>query len=228
MNFAIGPAVYYDGYAFHFGIPGRADFTTELKANTIDVTFARDQELGDFFNMEWHVGLRYATFEERLDGVYDLCATNGCDDPSYEPDDYTFTAAKSNESDMIGLRVGVSGKFFLTENFALAAGVSMSALQGTVTSETSVTPDGLYNGLEPPATMTVEDDARSGTVTDFEAGMHWYTLDDRLRFALMYQFSNWDGLVSDLARNPPGLLTPNGARDNIGFSGVVIGMRMRF
>lgn len=232
LNFAIGPAV-YDTYAGvpidNWGYPGAADFNAGIEASTVDVTFSRESDMGDFLTMEWHVGLRFATYEDRLAGTYDICAAGGCDYGSYDPGDITFDAHKTTEGEMFGARAGFRGTFFLTENLALSSDLSFSMLEGDVTSESGLTPTGLVNApTNSPTRMIGEDDHRSGNIVEFDVGIQYFILDDRLRFSLGYEHATWNGIVEDLVRNPPGLLNDLDERNSVGFSGYRLGVRYRF
>lgn len=229
LNFAIGPATYDAGYLFAFGSPGSADFVGSVKATTADIAFSREVEMGDFFDMEWHVGLRYATFEDRLTGSYDVCASDECDFGYYSFGEISFDAEKSNKGEMIGFRAGMRGTFFLTDDFAVSSGLAYSMLQGDLTSRSGLTPTGTFNqGIDPPTHAYVEDDTRSGNIMDFDIAIEYYLLDDRLRLALGYEHSLWDGIPEDMLRNTPGLYTTLDERDSVAFSGYRLGLRFRF
>ena len=237
INWAIGPATYYyfagSGYyaLYTFGAPGRVDFNAELKASLIDVTWDHQFEVSDYLDLQWSLGLRYASFEENLDGTYDVCASTGCDYPYsvyYTPGDTTFDVHKSNESDMLGIKVGIEGVYFVTDTFAISSGLAYSALQGDVESRSGLTPTGVFNGLDPPSLFVAEDDDRSGDIIDLDLTLSWYLVDNRLRLYLGYYQSRWDGIAADLARNTPGILLPNKDRDYVTFTGFKLGVQFNF
>lgn len=230
MNFAIGPAVYYQGYpSLNFGVPGRADFTTEVEASLIDVTFAHEQDLNDVFSMEWNVGVRFATFEENYSGSYDLCASTGCSAGyGLVPGDLSFDAAKSNESDMAGLRAGVRGRYRVSERFAITSGLSFSLLNGEVESRSTLIPTGIGNSIDPPSIGFEEDTDRTGEIRELDLAAEIHIVPDRVRLSIGYEHSVWDEVGSDLLRNPPGLLAVLRPRDRISFSGVRLGVWARF
>ena len=94
VNFTIGPAFYiYSGVyypVYNVGSPGFVDFVADLEATTVDLAYEHTHQLNDVFDFEWSVGLRYATFDEKMDGAYDIWrrpvgrgeATNLTDNPA--------------------------------------------------------------------------------------------------------------------------------------------------
>jgi len=233
MNFAIGPATYYDGYpTFNFGFPGTAVFNANIKASTADVSFGRDQSLADSFRMEWNLGLRYAKFEEDVNGLYDLCATSGCWASYYGITGFgevSFNAQKTNSSEMFGAVASARGRYFVSPNFAVTGMIGFSFLGGETESFSGLIPTGSFNStFDPPTEMRVKDDSNTGTILDFDAGIEWYIVPDlfRLDFAL-YQ-SRWDGLPEDMTRNAPGVIPVLDPRDSMSFSGLRIGLWVRF
>ena len=231
LNFAIGPSTYYDGYpTFNFGIPGSAAFKASIEASTFDVAFSQTQELSDILSMEWSVGLRYAGYEDGVTGTYDLCASTGCDGGyGYLPGEITYAAERTTKSDMFGVRAGVRGKYKISERVAVRSGLALSLLTGDVTSRSGLTPIGTLNGsIDPPSRFVADESDRSGRIIDLDVGMEFDLVPDLLRMSVAYEHSLWDGVPRDLARNPPGVLTVLDPRDQVTFSGVRLGLWVRF
>ncbi len=238
VNFTIGPAFYiYSGVyypVYNVGSPGFVDFAVDLEASTVDLAYEHTHQLNDVFDFEWSVGLRYATFEEKMDGAYDVCATTGCEGfyaaaPfNFVFGDVGFDVTKSNEGDMAGVRVGIGGSFYATPSFLISGELAVSELTGEVTSLSSLVPTGAVNGVDPVSTAFVEDKDRSGSIRDVGMAVEWALVNNRLRIALGYRHSRWDGIATDLLRNPPGLLTPNKDRDHVTFAGPYLGVRYDF
>jgi hypothetical protein len=231
LNFAIGPATYYDGYpVFNFGIPGSAAFKAKIEASTIDVAFSQTQELSDILSMEWSVGLRYASYEDGVTGTYDLCASTGCDAGyGYAPGEVAFAAERTTKSDMFGVRAGVRGKYSISERVAVRSGLALSLLTGDTNSRSGLTPTGTLNALfDSPTSLVADESNRSGRIIDLDVGMEFDLVQDLLRMSLAYEHSVWDGVPRDLARNPPGVLTVLDPRDQVTFSGVRLGLWVRF
>ena len=231
LNFAIGPATYYEGLpVLNFGIPGSAAFDAKIEASTFDVAFSQTQELSDILSMEWSVGLRYASYEDGVTGTYDLCASTGCDGGyGYVPGEVTFAAERTTKSDMFGVRAGVRGKYAISQRVAVRSGLALSLLTGNVDSRSGLTPIGTLNSqVDPPTTFVADESDRSGRIIDLDVGMEFDLVQDLLRMSVAYEHSVWDGVPRDLARNPPGLLTVLDPRDQVTFSGVRLGLWVRF
>lgn len=235
-NFAIGPGIYvsYAGYYGTFGAPGSLDITSEIAADSIQVSWGRSRQMADgSLDLEWSLGLRYASFEETQAGLYDF----------FEADSvyfgyYSYTAAMGNEAEMTGLEAGVRGSYRLTDQLSLDAGLSLAWLDGEITSTSSLTPVGLCNTGDPacpfvgndlPASTFAEKDKdRSGTIQEFDVRVVWHVADDRYRIWLGYERSDWRGPPADLTRNLAGGLVEARTRDDVVFSGFKVGVGFRF
>ncbi len=231
LNFAIGPATYYDGYpVFNFGIPGSAAFRANLEASTVDVAFSQTQELSDILSMEWSVGLRFASYEDGVTGTYDLCASTGCDGGyGYVPGEIAFAAERTTKSDMFGIRAGVRGKYSISERVAVRSGLALSLLTGDVESRSGLTPIGTLNGaIDPPGRYVADESDRSGRIVELDVGVEFDLVRDLLRLSVGYEHAIWEGVPADLARNPPGMLTVLEPRDRVSFSGARLGLWVRF
>jgi hypothetical protein len=190
-------------------------FATEITASTADIGFAKTQEMGDGFEMEWAVSLRYANFEETMDGVY--AGVQGYVSP--------IVALKRNEGDMVGARVGVRGRYFMTESLSATASLGMTVLDGELTAVSSLTQSGLTT---PESFSSLTDDGRSGTIRDFDAALTWHSSSDSFRLSLGWEQQNWDGIAKDMMRFFPGGGAVLRERDSVAFSAYKLGMFFQF
>jgi hypothetical protein len=221
LHFAVGPPIptmepeVYEGT---YGAPGTFDITTEIRAATADVAWVRELELSDNLDVEWSLGLRYASFEETMEGLYNTGITLGSVD---------YSAAKSNEGEMIGLRSSIRGRFFLTGRLSVGGAIALSMLDGELTASSVLTEGESIEGA-PSNSARISDDGRSGTIVDFDAGLTWHSSSDRLRVTFGWEQSVWNDIASDLVRNFPGTTAPLADRDSVTFSGYKLGMFFRF
>jgi hypothetical protein len=208
--FSIGPAI--DTGPDYIGDTGTAfDITTEIEARTVDLAWSHAHEPTDVLAMEWSVGLRYAGFEETSDGRYA--------DPSF-----VYVAAKSHEAEMIGARIAARGTAH-HGGFFLGGGLGFSMLDGEIEASSSLRPQPLSY---PVSFAGRTDDGRSGTILDLEVSGGWRTEGDRLRIAIGWEESVWEGLTEDLMRNLPGAAVELGERDSVTFSSYKVGLHFRF
>ena len=230
-NFAIGPAILVSfSYYGAAGYPGHFDISSEIEAESLDVSWGRSNEMTDGFSLEWSLGLRYAKFEETMSGFYGSTSFGF----------YSYAAAKVNEGEMTGLEAAVRGTYHFSDLFSLNAGLGLSMMDGDVSTRSSLTPVGPCNtgplpscpfipgSLLPTATAVIEDKDRSGTITDFDLAAVFHLADDRLRLTAGYEHSTWHGLPADLARNNAGNFIPLSARETVVFSGFKIGVGFLF
>ena len=225
LYYAVGPPIYTGGdYVGTTGSPGHYDMLSKIEAGLADVAFAHEHALSDSFRLEWTVGLRYASFEETMEGFYDDAAST----------DLTFGlvrygASKSNKGEMIGARVGARGTYNLTQNFWFSSGLAFSLLDGEVTGTSMLTPTGLSNGpSEPSAFAGITESGRSGSILDFDVVAGWSIRGDSIRIWVGWDQSIWDGIATDLVRNFPGTIAPLRDRDSVVFSGYKLGVSFRF
>lgn len=221
MLFTVGPFIATGSGFANSGSPGHADFTANIQAQTVDIAWGRLKTMGDFFDVEWSLGFRYAHFEETITGIYDNDASTGS---SFGLEQWG--GFKSNEGEMIGARAAVRGTYFLTDRIAGTASVGFSMLQGEVTSTSSFWD--ADQGGRPAATATINDDTRSGRIQDLDLGIMIFMRDDTLRFKFGYESSFWDGVPSDLVRNTNGSAVAVRDRDDIGFSAFTFGAYLEF
>ena len=63
---------------------------------------------------------------------------------------------------------------------------------------------------------------------ELDVGVEFDLVRDLLRMSVAYEHAVWEGVPRDLARNPPGMLTVLEPRDQVSFSGVRLGVWVRF
>lgn len=225
LHFAVGPPIFTGGsYVGNQGSPGYAEITTTVKAQTADVAFAREAEIGDAFTMEWTAGVRYVNFEETYEGDYDDVSSS---DPDFGL--VRYSATKSNEGDMVGVRVGVRGSYRFAERFSVSSGLGFSLLDGELTASSLLSPIGLNNAsLEPSGFASLKDDGRSGSILDLEIVAAWHAANDSVQIWIGWEQSTWNEITLDLLRNFPGTTAPLRERDSVTFSGYKIGASVRF
>jgi hypothetical protein len=221
MLFTIGPFIDTGSGFANSGSPGHSDFTAGIQAQTVDIAWGRLKTMGDFFDVEWSLGLRYAHFEETVAGIYDNSASTSA---SFGLEQWG--AFKFNEGEMFGARAAVRGTYFLTDRIAGTASVGFSMLQGEVTSTSSFWDADL--GGRPAATATINDDNRSGRIQDLDIGIMLFLSEDTLRLKLGYESSFWDGVSSDLLRNTNGAAITIPDREQVGFSAFTFGLYLQF
>lgn len=206
----IGPALPTgDGSASSYA------FATEVSASLADIGFSKTQEMGDGFEMEWAISLRYANFEETMDGIY-----AGVDGYAR-----SVVALKSNEGDMIGGRVGVRGRYFMTDSISATASLGMTMLDGEITSSSSLTQSGLTT---PESFSSLKDDSRSGNIRDFDVALTWHSSSDNIRISFGWEQQNWEGIAKDMMRFFPGEGAVLRDRDSVAFSAYKLGMFFQF
>lgn len=225
LYYAVGPPIYTGGnYVGTAGSPGYYNMLSKIEAGLGDIAFAQEHALSDSFRLEWSIGLRYATFEETMDGYYDNAAST----------DLTFglvryEASKSNKGEMIGARVGARGTYYVTPSIWFASGLAFSLLDGEVTGTSMLTPTGLSNAQsEPSAYSGITESGRSGNILDFDVVAGWSIRGGGIRLWIGWEQSVWDGIASDLVRNFPGTVAPLRDRDSVVFSGYKLGAGFRF
>ncbi len=224
LDFAVGPPIQSGGSTVGAqGNPGYHDILTEIEATSGSIAFGRNQEVGDRFDLDWSIGLRFASFEETVSGVYDEAASTSGGFGTNR-----FDALKSIQSDMVGLEAALKGTWHLTGRWAVSGGFGFSQLEGEIDSFSSLAGSGSANSGLPSSYAEFVDDSRSGRILDFDARLIWRTSSDRLRLWLGWEQSTWDEIPSDRLRNFPGTAAPLPDRDSVGFSMVKLGGQVRF
>lgn len=223
--FAVGPPIRTEsGYVGDQGNPGSYDLTTEIESGLADIAFAREHDLGESFKIEWSAGLRYASYEEKTNGLYDEE-----DFGSLNFGQNTFQANKSGKGEMVGGRVAVRGSWRFAKIFSLDAGLGFSFLDGEITGTSSLTPTGFANSGNTPSSLAeITDNSRSGTIQDFDLTVSWRAVGEAVRVWIGWEQQVWDGITTDLVRNFPGTVAPLRDRDSVVFSGYKLGVFVRF
>jgi hypothetical protein len=233
MYFGIGPTIislyegpyYYYNYSYgSFGYSGHHDIVSKIDAKSLTIEAGHTHELSEGFELEWSLGLRWASFEENLDGFYDY----------YESTNAYFgylryAASKTNESTMAGFKIGGKGSYEFNRHVSVNSSLAFSFLQGEVTSTSGLVPDERL-GL-PSSLFELTDNDRTGTITDFDINVVWHLSDDRYRVWAGYAYSSWDGLAVDLSRKSfaiEGEQVGFGVREGVAFSGFKIGVGFLF
>lgn len=225
LHYAVGPPIYTGGeYVGTFGTPGYYEMTTKISAQTADLAWAREQEVSEAFRMELSVGLRWATFEETMEGFYDNVASV---DPEFGL--VRYEATKSNEGDMIGARIAARGTYRFARQFSISSSLGFSYLDGELKASSLLSPTGTENApIEPSGFAGVTDDGRSGDILDFDLVFGWHNSNDWLRFWLGWEQAVWNDIAADLVRNFPGTTAPLRERDSVTFSSYKLGVYVRF
>jgi hypothetical protein len=198
--------------------------TTKISARTVDLAWAREQELSESFSMEWSLGLRYATFEETMDGLYDDVSSI---DPAFGS--IRYSADKSNEGEMIGAKASARATYRFARSFSVGAALGFSHMDGELTASSLLSPIGSDNAsVEPSGFAAVRDDGRSGNILDFDLVLAWHNSNDWLRVWVGWEQSAWNGIAEDLVRNFPGTTVPLRPRDSVTFSSYKLGVFVKF
>jgi len=172
------------------------------------------------FDLEWSAGLRYARFEETSEAFYDEAPA-----PTFEN---SYLASKSNESEMVGVRLGLAGRYMFFPSFSLGAGVAVSFLDGKIDASSGLLPTGADNSDLRPSLSVLEDDSRSGRITEVDFRVNWHHSSGKYVVWAGWEQSDWDDISADLMRNFPGTVAPLRDRDSVTFSGYKVGVRVRF
>ncbi|HXV77595.1 MAG TPA: hypothetical protein VD788_14880 [Candidatus Polarisedimenticolaceae bacterium] len=223
--FAIGPPIRTgSSYAGAQGSPGSYSIGTEVEAGTADVAFSREETLSESFTLEWSLGLRYASYEERSSGFYDEAAlgsgTFGLN---------SFAADKRIESEMFGVRAAFRGSYRFTQSFSVDGGLGFAFLDGEQVASSGLTPTGLTNSATTPSSfVSFVDDSRSGATWNVDLTISWWVVDEAVRLWAGWEQQVWETLTVDLVRNLPGTVAPLTERDSVAFSGYKIGVFVRF
>ncbi len=198
FEFPIGPT---SGFGY--------DLTTEVKANTVDVSWTTGHALTEAFGMEWSMGLRFADFEDTTTGSYDT--TGG-----------TRAVDKSNEGTMVGARVAGRATYRL-RSFSAGAAVGLSLLDGEIEAGSSLSPQPA--GTSP---LVLTDDSRSGSILDVELRAAWHGSRDAVSIWVGWEEQVWEDIAADLARNLPDSAVIVRDRDSVTFSWAKAGVSFRF
>jgi hypothetical protein len=215
----IGPPI-SDGADYHGDIVGYVSANTEIDAGTLDVAWIVEHQMVESFDLEWSAGLRYAQFEETSEAFYDEAPA-----PTF---DNSYLASKSNEGEMVGVRLGLAGRYMFFRSFSLGAGVAVSFLDGKVDASSGLLPTGEDNSDLGPSLSVLDDDSRSGRITEVDFRVNWHHPSGKYVVWAGWEQSDWDDISADLMRNFPGTVAPLRDRDSVTFSGYKVGVRVRF
>lgn len=218
FGLGIGPPI-TDGADYFGAVGGYFDTKIEIQAETADVAWSIEHEMIDRLDVEWTLGLRYARFEETQEAYYDEApAASGV---------ASYAAAKSNESTMFGARAGVRADYRFGP-VSLGAGLAFSFLDGELKSSSGLTPTGTANSALSASSAAIDDDGRSGRITDLDLRLTWHPPWDALRVWAGWEQAQWDQVAADLTRNFPGTVAPLAERSSITFSSYKLGVQVRF
>jgi len=210
LAYAIGPPVPGVG---DVGSPGALSIQTEINTTTADILFGHIHQVGERFTLDWTAGLRYAFYEETSNGVYaQLGGSN-------------YDADKSNEGEMIGVRLGLRGEYRFASKFSIAGTLAFSFLDGELTGTSMLTPVG---STTPASFAGLTDDSRSGSISEVELLFNYYLAQDAIRIYAGWTQSIWSDIATDLVRNFPDQTVPLRDRYDVTFSGYLIGIYARF
>jgi len=224
LHFAVGPPIFTGGqYVGDNATPGFFSIETEVEAEVIDLDWSRSYDTSESFQLGWSFGLRYATYSETTQGVYDEASSSS---PSLGQ--VRYAAFKSNESEAFGARVAGRGSFGIGYGLSVEGEIGLSLLDNQIDSLSRLAPVGTVNQpTTPVARATASDDGRSGTIFDVELVLAWTGRGDTLRIYGGWRQSVWDEVTRDLVRNFPGTSAPLEDRTSVTFSGYVLGVAFR-
>jgi hypothetical protein len=168
--------------------------------------------------MEWSAGARWARYEETHEGVYDEAGGPvGANE---------FAVAKTLEGEMFGVRLAARGSWRVG-SFSLGGGIGFSALDGELSGASSLTPTGSANSGLLPSLAVVDDDGRSGTIRDLDVRATWHSGADRTQLWLGWEQARWEDIAADRLRTVAGAASALSPRDEVTFSGVKVGVKLR-
>ncbi|HET6374163.1 MAG TPA: hypothetical protein VFG76_12715 [Candidatus Polarisedimenticolia bacterium] len=184
--FTVGPTASF-GYTFYY--PMKWDFEQEIKASTLDIEYKRSQSWDNPFVLTWGVGLRMASFEDTVDGEYEM--TNG----AYS---YRFPASRKVDGDGFGFTGSVGAEYGFTDRFGLATNLRVGFLTSDIDSDSQITDrDGYYTYPVTGATWS-EDRSQNdelATTMDFNFNLS-FTIGDHVVLEPGYFYSTWSDLPS--------------------------------
>ena len=225
--FTIGPVTSWgSGYYGSFYYDTTVDMKQEIKASTLDIEYKRPMASNDEnLKIEWGIGIRIASFEDKVRGNYFIDYSGG----------YNFPVSREVESDGVGLTGSIGVKYLFPND---VIGITSNLRVGFLTSDvdashSAMDQDGYYAvaGAVSRESSEVEDEVAN--TVDFDAGL-LFRAGDRVEFDVGWFFSTW----SDLAQvalthsnfgsfqQAPALGDDN--RDRISWSGPQARVRFRF
>jgi opacity protein-like surface antigen len=162
---------------------GTASALNEVQADSLQLVYWRNIAGNETYDVSWHGGLRYASFEHMLDVDYrqDFDQDGTIDGT----EDVTFT----NESDGIGITTGLRGSARIGSRVKLYAGASYSMLRGTIEATSFADEDGSISN-----DVSREED-RSISIFDVDLGVgiqvaeNWWV-------KAGYEFAQWNNVMT--------------------------------
>jgi hypothetical protein len=228
--FTIGPLSAFDSYAYGYYSSFNDvsfDMTQELEATTVDVEYMRPVQMeSENLTVTWGIGLRYASFEDEVEGQYVL-------DPTGFAARYPVT--REIESDGIGLTGSVGVNYdFLDSIIGISSNLRVGFILSDVDANHSITDlDGYYsNYLTFSQSVSMEDEV--ATTIDFEGNLVFHA-SENVDFDIGWFYSTWAELpevalsrttATFLVEGAPSI--PGEDRDRISFSGPKARARFRF
>jgi len=224
LHFAVGPPIFSGGqYVGDNATPGSYSLETEVEAEVLDVEWSRSYATSETFELGWSLGLRYATYTETTQGVYDEASSL-----SSSLGQVRYSAFKTNDSEAFGVRVAGRGSFGIGGGLSVDGEIGLSLLDNQIDSLSRLAPIGSVNQpTTPVGRATAFDDGRSGTIFDVEMTLAWTMAGDALRIYGGWRQSVWDEITRDLVRNFPGTSAPLEDRTSVTFSGYVLGVTFK-
>lgn len=199
-------------FEFPIGPASGSSFAVETKVSafTTDAAWGITHQVNESLSVGGSIGLRYASFEETTDGVYDG----------------VLTAAKSLEGNMLGARL-VGRARYRVGSFSASVAAGYSALDGELEQRSSLTQ---ADGSPAPGTsaLLLIDDSRSGTILDLDVTGAWHSSGDAVSVWIGWEQQEWADIAADLTRNLPGSGVISRDRDSVTFSWFKVGVSYRF
>ncbi|MFQ5701592.1 MAG: Lpg1974 family pore-forming outer membrane protein [Acidobacteriota bacterium] len=206
----VGPVTNLDGSYYY---AQQWQFNHDIEAETIDLEFTRSRAVSKPVLVTYGVGLRYASFEETVDGRY-LVDPGGID--------ARFPASRHIDSDGFGLTGSLGVDYDFTEFLGIRTNLRVGFLTADIDAEQELTDLDSYSGGG-----TIREEAHFNdevaTTIDFDVNLAFHT-GPYLDVDVGWMFTTWSDLVQhNLSRSTQGLFgepTITGEdRDRINWSG---------
>ncbi len=233
--FTIGPlSNFYNGY-YYYGYGDMSfDMTQELEVTTVDIEFQRPVSMeSENLTVTWGIGLRYASFEDEVEGEYVFDPAGVFSGP------FRFPVSREIESDGIGLTGSMGVEYtFPNRLLGMSSNLRVGFIVSDVDSNHSITDlDGYYSSYITVSQSVSMEDEVANTV-DFEANLVFHA-NDRLDFDVGWFYSTWTGMSevalsrthpggANIFFGGPGPTIPGEDRERITFSGPKVRARFRF
>ena len=224
--FTVGPTNSW-GYTFYYDMGW--EFDQEIEATTIDIEYTRTKASSNPLALTYGVGVRYASFEEELEGRYTADPLGAASGP------WLFPAQRSTEGDGVGFTASVGALYDFTDYIGISTGIRVGFLTaevesehqiidqdgyynltGTVWSEESETEDEVANTLD----FTVDVNFSAGAYLDIGVGYFYSTWSDLGQFQLGRSINGTD--------DQAGLRINGENRDRVSWSGPRVSLKWKF